>query len=153
MQSQIINNLPIPSKQSNQKITNSQEFSDIKTKQLALGGNDNFLPNTTELPWQKITKQASDILDASPAKEVYIKEITETKNASPIEGFVYLTMLTEEETKGKNATVPPLHGIKHDQKPDEEKNMAPLNMTTKIYVGSLTIVGLYIMYRAVKKTM
>ena len=105
------------------------------------------------MPWQKITKQASDILDASPAKEVYIKEITETKNASPIEGFVSLTMLTEEETKGKNATVPPLHGIKHDQKPDEEKNMAPLNMTTKIYVGSLTIVGLYIMYRAVKKTM
>lgn len=153
MQSQFMNNLPVPAKQSNKQIDNIQEFSETRSKELSSGVKDSFLPNVADLPWQKMTKVASTIEDSSPSKEVYIKEMVETKNAEKIEGFVSLTMLTEDEKKENKSTVPKLHGIKEQSIEKEESIMAPLQISTKIYVGSLTIVGLYIMYRAVKKTM
>ena len=152
MQSMILDNLPVPAKPSNQQITNLQEFSEMRKTQLSSGSKDSFLPNQVELPWQKITTQASIVEDTTPPKEVYLKEMVEIKNTTPIEGFVSLTMLTEEEKIDKKETIPPLHGIESPSAEKEATSMTPLNATTKIYVGSLTLVGLYIMYRAVKKT-
>jgi hypothetical protein len=53
--------------------------------------------------------------------------------------------------------LPKIHGITKDIDDDDDKSLLPREFTpdtmTKIYVGSLSIVGLFILFRIVKKTM
>ena len=58
----------------------------------------------------------------------------------------------------KNA-LPKIQGITHAQDTDSEDddesvmtNMVKLDTVTKVYVGALSLVGLFVLYRVVKKT-
>lgn len=78
------------------------------------------------------------------------------------ESFVQLSAFSnliqkEEEPKKTLKNLPNIHGINkdtdNDVKEEEDKSLFEPDTLTKIYAGSLSLIGLFILFRVVKKTM
>lgn len=78
------------------------------------------------------------------------------------ESFVQLSAFSnliqkEEEPKKTVKNLPNIHGINkdtdNDVKEEEDKSLFEPDTLTKIYAGSLSLIGLFILFRVVKKTM
>jgi hypothetical protein len=78
------------------------------------------------------------------------------------EPFVQLSAFSnliqkEEEPKKTVKNLPNIHGINkdtdNDVKEEEDKSLFEPDTLTKIYAGSLSLIGLFILFRVVKKTM
>jgi hypothetical protein len=72
-----------------------------------------------------------------------------------------LTALTNDTNNEQDGIIsqmlPKIHGITKDSNDEDDNSLLPRGFTpdtmTKLYVGSLSIVGLFILFRIVKKTM
>jgi hypothetical protein len=72
-----------------------------------------------------------------------------------------LTALTpdndNEQSGITSQMLPKIHGITNDREDDDKDYLLSRGFTpdtmTKLYVGSLSIIGLFILFRVVKKTM
>ena len=78
------------------------------------------------------------------------------------ESFVQLSAFSnliqkEEEPKKTVKNLPNIHGINkdtdNDVKEEEDKSLFEPDTLTKIYAGSLSLIGLFILFRVVKKSM
>lgn len=78
------------------------------------------------------------------------------------ESFVQLSAFSnliqkEEEPKKTVKNLPNIHGINKDTDNDveeeQDKSLFEPDTLTKIYAGSLSLIGLFILFRVVKKTM
>ena len=62
-------------------------------------------------------------------------------------------MLTGKKKEDSVKQVPKMNGIKEEstEKKEEEKHFKLDTMTT-IYIGSISVIGIYMAYRAIRKT-
>ena len=64
-------------------------------------------------------------------------------------GERYFAMLTGKKKEDLVKQVPKMNGIKED---NTEKKHFKLDTMTTIYIGSISVIGIYMAYRAIRKT-
>ena len=150
-----INNLP--------KLTHEQ----IKTKEEICNKSsvrDNFTVQRCPL-MENFENIESSIYSSKLTKGVILEPINKPVNIMLHTGLFAsnksLTAVTNDNNNEPDGItsqmLPKIHGITKDIDDDDDKSLLPREFTpdtmTKIYVGSLSIVGLFILFRIVKKTM
>jgi len=143
----IINNLPKLSKEQENK---KEKFKNVKR--------DNFTVKKCQLS-ENFASMDSDMFskfllgakvenktDAKDTKETFIQIKS---------GFSGVTKTEEPPVTIKN--LPLIQGITKDEdndvKEEDDTNIFTPDTVTKVYVGSLSVIGLFILYRVIKKSM
>ena len=154
----IIDNLPKPSPETKFKKvvfdTNNKVVDNFTVKKCPLM--DNF---------ENIDSSIWDKLNGTPVKfdtnsTTHINaQLLSTSNGTGMANSTYVLADTSNNIvkPSPSSTLPVIHGItanNDDDDSDDDDNTSKIKLYTssKLYVGALSIVGLFILYRVVKKT-
>jgi hypothetical protein len=150
MTTKILNILPKPAENSKLKARVNNSFSQNKQKEQE-GFTDREVGFFVDSP-----KFASFTQDAQGTNDVFMKPCAANKScncsnkcgcAKASANYVSLSAIMPGESQ------PKMHGIPTAGEKEEGKSATPMPITTQLYVGSITIVGLFIAYRMIRKTM
>jgi len=150
----LFNNLP---KLTQEQIRNKEEICNRSSAR------DNFTVNRSSKT-ENFENIESSLYSSKLTKSVIPETINKPLNLMLHPGLFAsktLTALTNDnntEIDGiTSQMLPKIHGITKDSNDEDDNSLLPRGFTpdtmTKLYVGSLSIVGLFILFRIVKKTM
>ena len=156
----IIDNLPKPSPETKFKKvvfdTNHKVVDNFTVKKCPLM--DNF-ENIDSSIWDKLNGTPVKF-DTKPTTHINA-QLLSTSNGTGLTNSTYVLADTSNNVvkPSPSSTLPVIHGITANDDAasdddDDDDNMSKIQLYTssKLYVGALSIVGLFILYRVVKKT-